>query len=1540
MIPKIFKNIKFLTFIGVVIILSLTIPFLVFIYKNQFQTDTSPPKTYSVTSFDKKQVQNIAKKDILEGKGIPNSKITLIFTPSGNEEELTTDSEGKWTYEIPENTKEGNSNLTVLIEDQLGNLASIKSYPVNIGGSSSLQSGARLFIFPIKEAHAQGNSPSQCNFLQFQCPNGECIFKSPGASCPTDPTITNPPQQMCSKAGQPCSVDSNCRDNSTLCQTYRCVYDPTGSYGTCVNDPNYRPPTPTAEPQPRLLEPLGSEYEDWLVKMHKLGIYPALDSRTREIVFVSREEFESEVCNGRRCTPSPDFDGFVNGVASNNIRYLIAIGHELRKEPNCYKAFIAMERYFPDAAEFFDPQTNGFINAEGLNTPHPNCPESQYKDEIEEEALDRFIIQAANSYVLDREDPFRDLVVATDGFFSTGIILKLFALTDGYKGDTELALNTGFAVASIIPPVKVGGAVQKLQQIGSKVITPRTILRQYQFASRASAIRRAIAQGEKIPREVVIDDVAQYLDDIPMRPMATKLQIQDKLIPKGDGAREFFERFLAPNIRIGNGLVYQADEFITQAVRNEVLNFANSFIERTGREIGLNPLFRDVMDNGRIFIVDDVIFNNSYREFFGGIPPGGVRYQDMIVIPERNWQSVAPQFRLGLFRHEAWHLVGGLPEVGIHSNPQVDNAMRLIMEIMTDYAADLSGGKIPFSEGSIQFVTNNYSIRNPGIAKGIFDRLIKKFPELLDDLIEYSLTGNGSDFFDALATKTGDINIDEEKFLRWFREDAGLNPRAIKAVVVGSTTTATLFGGSYAAAQIFPIHSEPPIEIGPDIFIEDSTLSDESVTIISVRERNLDELTRSTLLMVELLETSRGTVSPDQNKLNEVFTIEQTEEQTSIIKPVHAEEDSLNELNPLPAIEIAPQTYEITIPENTPPGEYKLVAHMYKTGSDEILDTDFEIITIEDQIEDTPTPEPTDEPEEEDQEEIPQQELDQESEFTEEDQEPQVSPISQTQDPTIIQVPPQVPQTPESPSLQIQSITLSGDILTQNLDINNPEINIQLPGNAIDPRIYNLFLTINYTSGSPRIINYIFEFNPGIQISEPEINQPVAEQPVVSEPEPIICYLPFVSNLFGECNEPEQPEEEDQPEEIVQEPVISEPPPIAQPVIPEVPEVPETIQEPEIPGNPEIPEVPELTQAPEIPPVISETPPEPRIPQPQPDPEPIVPEPEPVVPEPVESEPVVPQPEPEPEEPTCFPPLLSHFCTQLNECRPIWDDCSLDEPDQEPDQEETSETEPPADTEDEPPVEEEPVPQKILTRVLVNGVDVDIYTLQTQGIDYDLPINEFQAQSYNVRLNFFYSDGSFNFTDYLFNYTPNQTSSSPIDFDGDGIPNDSENDDDNDGILDQNDLNDQLQEDQDGCQDFDGVPEDPSACQNPDQTYSYPSPSTSDSCQYDNDFSTVVPNSCFCIDGEKWATYQCNQTNPPEYANYPVDPWDCTNFTCPEENSDQCLNDDDYDQFVYGTCFCGGDGESWGTYMCDNNDTPEYWNYPAYPWDCAEDLCQ
>ncbi|TSC85758.1 MAG: hypothetical protein G01um10147_1102 [Microgenomates group bacterium Gr01-1014_7] len=177
------------------------------------------------------------------------------------------------------------------------------------------------------------------------------------------------------------------------------------------------------------------------------------------------------------------------------------------------------------------------------------------------------------------------------------------------------------------------------------------------------------------------------------------------------------------------------------------------------------------------------------------------------------------------------------------------------------------------------------------------------------------------------------------------------------------------------------------------------------------------------------VEREDGLDPSDPNRYRELFALQPSGSRSGIIKEAYAQSSftTAEEINALISWEVSPNLYIIAIPPTTLPGSYNLTAYMYRDDpgatNENILDSDTEPITITaGSVSTSPTP--------------------------------SVTPAGR----------------------QGRTVTLI-KINNQIVDINNPQLNVALPGQQDIPNVFLVPVEIYYSgSTDPRRFNLTFNY--------------------------------------------------------------------------------------------------------------------------------------------------------------------------------------------------------------------------------------------------------------------------------------------------------------------------------------------------------------------------------------------------------------------------------------------------------------------------------
>jgi sugar lactone lactonase YvrE len=288
-----------------------------------------------------------------------------------------------------------------------------------------------------------------------------------------------------------------------------------------------------------------SDDRDRAAGLMMIGIYLAKDIATGQEIYVTREEYEREVCFYERCTDDPKYNEFLEGVANNQFQYILKLGYELRSR--CYIPFEAIKSHFPDpitdpsspeVLDIFDPafayQYYPAIFSEGMWTTQPNCippldPNNPGPNEIKETIsaaeLENVKNTAANyaADALGPKDPYRNLYLATNGVLATSTIAQLHSLSQGiYSPSTneetkQLLINSAFGIFDWSGLGLTAKSGIKISVFGAKALTNKTVLKIKQASNSYQTIRQSINNGTIVPvgtTEALANDIMQDLNPL------------------------------------------------------------------------------------------------------------------------------------------------------------------------------------------------------------------------------------------------------------------------------------------------------------------------------------------------------------------------------------------------------------------------------------------------------------------------------------------------------------------------------------------------------------------------------------------------------------------------------------------------------------------------------------------------------------------------------------------------------------------------------------------------------------------------------------------------------------------------------------------------------------------------------------------------------------------------------------------------------------------------------------------------------------------
>ena len=90
------------------------------------------PQTHSTVTLDSEQIQSFSQGDEIKGKGVPDSKVSILLSPDGPSQDITADAEGQWIYTLPKDLSPKGYRLNITAFDKIGQLTSFQSFSIQV----------------------------------------------------------------------------------------------------------------------------------------------------------------------------------------------------------------------------------------------------------------------------------------------------------------------------------------------------------------------------------------------------------------------------------------------------------------------------------------------------------------------------------------------------------------------------------------------------------------------------------------------------------------------------------------------------------------------------------------------------------------------------------------------------------------------------------------------------------------------------------------------------------------------------------------------------------------------------------------------------------------------------------------------------------------------------------------------------------------------------------------------------------------------------------------------------------------------------------------------------------------------------------------------------------------------------------------------------------------------------------------------------------------------------------------------------------------
>ena len=557
----------------------------------------------------------------------------------------------------------------------------------------------------------------------------------------------------------------------------------------------------------------GENYAQWVTQMQAFGVYPAKDENG-DIILYDRKTFVEKYCQPQGCYLNPPTLEELTDAVKKDANFIHTLGDKLRE--NDFAPIQALESYFPDIKEMDDRSLGGALQAlEPIcrGGVEPICV-PDLKTYISKEELTKIINQVATEKGLEEKDPIKNIINFSDPIFGTRSLVNVITLPPNQVSDSD-------RVNALLGLTVIYGLTEKVAAKGLQ-LTATTFVDTTKMIKDINPFRKSILAGEPMQLDAIGNAAPKWLIQrtAPIRPNSVAARAEawsakrgvlpePQLRPGSYGIREGplptpkfsyaldeFNRNIKPAIEAGRGALISRTD-VLRPVGNNVKNAIASFEARTGRKL---PLQSEVLDraieDGTMYLVGDQFV----------LTGAGYTYGDMIVLGYERYFSLRG---LGSIHHEMFHMLGGgiQKAVGWRYGGQMekDKILTALYELMTDAWADIAMGQRVMSAGS-HIATGGYAATNPHIIDALFNRLFRNNPQLLDDFLEFAITGDGN----ALASKFGGF----DQLLAYFRQK-GVNFNAI------SYNAAAIA----ALAENIDIITDPIVDINSDFLNEENLLN-------------------------------------------------------------------------------------------------------------------------------------------------------------------------------------------------------------------------------------------------------------------------------------------------------------------------------------------------------------------------------------------------------------------------------------------------------------------------------------------------------------------------------------------------------------------------------------------------------------------------------------------------------------------------------------------------------------------------------------------
>lgn len=539
---------------------------------------------------------------------------------------------------------------------------------------------------------------------------------------------------------------------------------------------------------------VGPNWSSWLTLMHDMDIYPAIENG--QIILYSQKMYQDTYCQSQLCSFSP--------------RSLSDWQNELSQDADFFRylvLYINQDGYRIEALKQYFPFLENYIhNIDKIGVPAAQTP----KDSIDEATLINYINKVAIEYGYSEKEIFKNILNTFDPIVGSR---SIYNVATGYAFiNTNDYIN---AVGGLLMLAPYAGVPLK-----AAIRETRNIVIDYaRMVKDVSIIRQSIKEDGFVAYDIIVKGRgdAWYNSNILPRSkygQGLVLTRSDIPIPNFNAeARPSFNKYVWPAIRKGEGFTISRGD-VLEPVSKNIKRAVEAFQVRTRRSLPLNTGAPDNMvKNSTAYVVPLKYLPSDW---------GGFRSGEMIVLSTERYNSTRG---LGSLHHEMIHMIGGSKKGFFYGgSSERDKIFTAIYELMTDAWADIAMGQEPLSAGS-HLATGGYASQNPKIVDTMYNRLFRSNPRLMDDFLEFAISGDSDKLIDRVVSYVGNNQSNKyNTFVSFFKDGRGVNFAAI--TYVGAVRLALDQAQGQSIQAFDPNNPTFPDDVYPAFTINDDFIID------------------------------------------------------------------------------------------------------------------------------------------------------------------------------------------------------------------------------------------------------------------------------------------------------------------------------------------------------------------------------------------------------------------------------------------------------------------------------------------------------------------------------------------------------------------------------------------------------------------------------------------------------------------------------------------------------------------------------------------